>query len=86
MSAIKLSYKNNVPIGKFESERGCTWVDPVSWFSKKVTAREGHHPITPVGFPWGSISLQYWLCRAECSIPYKTSKNNIKKIHEFIFE
>jgi hypothetical protein len=24
MSAIKLSYKNNVPIGKFESERGCT--------------------------------------------------------------
>lgn len=28
-----------------------TCVDPVSWFSKNVTAREGHHPITPVGFP-----------------------------------
>ena len=34
-----------------ERERERTCVDPVSWFSKNVTAREGHHPTTPVGFP-----------------------------------
>lgn len=46
-----------------------TCVEPVSWFSKKVTAREGHHPMTPGGFPAGSINLQYSLCNAEWSIP-----------------
>ena len=25
----------------------CAWVDPVSWLSRNVTAREGHHPIMP---------------------------------------
>lgn len=31
-----------------------TCVEPVSWFSMKVTALEGHQPITPGGFPWES--------------------------------
>ena len=32
---------------------------PVSWFSMKVTAREGHMPIMPGGRPWLSTSRQY---------------------------
>lgn len=36
-----------------------TWVEPVSWFSMKVTARDGHHPTTPGGFPFWSDNRQY---------------------------
>jgi hypothetical protein len=58
-----------------------TCVEPVSWFSRKVTAREGHHPMTPGGLPVGSISLQNSPCRAECSMPCEngeTTKSNTK--------
>jgi hypothetical protein len=36
-----------------------TCVEPVSWFSIKVTARDGHHPRTPGGFPCWSDKRQY---------------------------
>ena len=41
------------------------WIT-VSWFSRKVTARDGHQPITPGGFPLASRSRQYSLrCAAQ---------------------
>ena len=43
---------------------------PVSWFSTKVTAREGHMPRRPGGRPWLSISRQYSLRpMASCRMP-----------------
>ena len=43
---------------------------PVSWFSMKVTAREGHMPSMPGGRPWGSTSRQYSrLATASCRMP-----------------
>lgn len=41
-----------------------TWVEPVSWFSTNVTDLEGHHPITPGGFPWESRRRQNSLLTA----------------------
>ena len=35
-----------------------TCVEPVSWLSRNVTDLEGHHPITPGGFPLGSFKRQ----------------------------
>jgi len=41
----------------------CFWVEPVSWLSMNVTARDGHHPISPGGLPaqWGThrVALRY---------------------------
>ena len=42
----------------------------MSWFSMKVTAREGHMPRRPGGRPWLSMSRQYSpLPMASCSMP-----------------
>jgi len=41
--------QNRDPTEKKTEEHTC--VEPVSWFSRKVTAREGHHPMTPGGLP-----------------------------------
>ena len=42
----------------------------MSWFSMKVTAREGHMPSRPGGRPWLSMSRQYSpLPMASCSMP-----------------
>lgn len=50
-----------------------TWVEPVSWFSIKVTARDGHHPRTPGGFPFWSDKRQY----SHLSKAYMENLNNI---------
>ena len=43
---------------------------PVSWFSMKLTARDGHIPRSPGGRPWLSMSRQYSpLPMASCSMP-----------------
>jgi len=60
------------PEPREEKRKNLTCVEPVSWFSRKVTAREGHQPMTPGGLPWGSISRQYSLWRAEWRIPCTT--------------
>lgn len=36
----------------------CLCVEPVSWLSRNVTAREGQMPLRPGGRPWGSDSLR----------------------------
>lgn len=48
-----------------------TWVDPVSWLSRKVTAREGHHPITPGGFPCGSRRRHNCPLTASCMAKHR---------------
>ncbi len=46
----------------------------MSWFSRKVTAREGHQPITPGGLPLESRSLQYsQRCKAQPHHPSSSS-------------
>ena len=45
-------------------------IAPVSWFSRKVTAREGHMPMRPGGRPWLSTKRQYSrLPIASCRMP-----------------
>mmetsp|Transcript_5541 Transcript_5541/g.14943 ORF Transcript_5541/g.14943 Transcript_5541/m.14943 type:complete len:204 (+) Transcript_5541:791-1402(+) len=59
------------PSGRFFHGYG-QWlsVDPVSWLSRKVTAREGHSPMTPGGLPSLSASRQYsQRPTASCKIP-----------------
>ena len=47
-----------------------TCVEPVSWFSRKVTAREGHQPMRPGGLPAASLSRQYsQRSKAACRMP-----------------
>jgi hypothetical protein len=70
--AFRPHSQKDVKLGSLSSSGSyLTCVEPVSWFSKKVTAREGHQPITPGGLPCGSISRQYSLCSAECKMPCK---------------
>ena len=40
----------------------CAWVDPVSWLSMKVTARDGHHPIMPASETQNCCYCCYNIC------------------------
>ena len=55
----------------------------VSWFSRNVTARDGHHPIKPGGLPCPSFSRQYsFFCKPVklCMYDYSLIFTSARKV------